>query len=662
MYLSKLTIRNFRQFGSGPDRLELSLGVGITALVGRNDSGKTSVIDAIRYALLTRDQEYIRVQPDDFFVDTDGIQASEIVISCEFSDLSDAEKGAFIEHLSYNGSNVVLIVHWKARRLSERDTRRSRVAVSVRSGEDGVGPRLEMPVRELLSAAYLRPLRDAESEMSPRRGSRLSQILFHVPGISDGQAFDVANVPQDAEAAASLGLVGLSDYMRYLIRMHEGIRGAETDINTHYLRPLLLHDDSLISQVDVPYPGEESARLRRVLERLDLGLVDSLTAQAWGRYGLGSNNLLFMACELLLLGKEHDALPLLLIEEPEAHLHPQRQLRLMDFLVKAADGGVKTDQRATQVLLTTHSPNLASKIPLNSIVLMEGKQAFSFARGHTKLDAGDYGYLERFLDVTKANLFFAHGVLIVEGAAEAILLPTIAKLIGSDLTEYGVSVVNVGGKGLRRYSRIFQRKNEDETSIGVRVACIADLDVMPDCAPQILGLVSSDDDDKWRSDTRRWKAVSDFGHDDESRINSLLDLRRRLQDEDGEGVRTFISDHWTLEYDIAISGLAEECFVASELAKNDEPLNERKKSRRDVVRKAQERFAELQSEFGNDSAILCSHVYRAFHSRAASKAIAAQYLSEILSIRFRKGHYTAESLRESLPNYLVEAIDYVADK
>ena len=71
--------------------------------------------------------------------------------------------------------------------------------------------------------------------------------------------------------------------------------------------------------------------------------------------------------------------------------------------------------------------------------------------------------------MTKANLFFAHGVLIVEGDAEAIILPTLADLIGHDLTEHGVSIVNVGGKGLRRFSRIFQRKEEDAPTMGFRL-------------------------------------------------------------------------------------------------------------------------------------------------------------------------------------------------
>ena len=50
MHLSRLTLRNFRQFGDGDDQLDIALSSGVTALVGRNDSGKSAVIDAIRYA------------------------------------------------------------------------------------------------------------------------------------------------------------------------------------------------------------------------------------------------------------------------------------------------------------------------------------------------------------------------------------------------------------------------------------------------------------------------------------------------------------------------------------------------------------------------------------------------------------------------------------
>ena len=61
MYLSELSISNFRQFGAAQQPFMLTLQPGVTAPVGENDCGKTAVVDAIRYALLTRDLDYVRV-------------------------------------------------------------------------------------------------------------------------------------------------------------------------------------------------------------------------------------------------------------------------------------------------------------------------------------------------------------------------------------------------------------------------------------------------------------------------------------------------------------------------------------------------------------------------------------------------------------------------
>ncbi|MEA3225605.1 MAG: ATP-dependent endonuclease, partial [Planctomycetota bacterium] len=272
---------------------------------------------------------------------------------------------------------------------------------------------------------------------------------------------------------------------------------------------------------------------------------------------------------------------------------------------------------------------------------------------------GDYRFLERFLDVTKANLFFAHGVLIVEGDAEAILLPVLARLIGRDLTEHGVSIVNVGGTGLRRFSRIFQRYNDDTPKIDIPVACLADMDVMPDCAPKILGLVKDDDDQKWNNSARRWKVVRDFGDNNETRNKALVVQRQRLKQNDGQSVQTFVADHWTLEYDLAHSGLAEQVFTAAVLAKNDDPLNAEKKKREDVLVDATEEFERLKSNAGDGDDVLCSQIYRLFHSRAASKAIAAQYLAELLLDHCKTKEIDAAAFRKLLPVYLVDAIEYL---
>jgi putative ATP-dependent endonuclease of OLD family len=292
---------------------------------------------------------------------------------------------------------------------------------------------------------------------------------------------------------------------------------------------------------------------------------------------------------------------------------------------------------------------------------LAGGRAFPLVHGQTKLETGDYRFLERFLDVTKANLFFAHGVIVVEGDAEAILLPVLAKLLGSDLTDHGISIVNVGGRGLSRFSRIFQRRDDSAPSPLVPVACIVDMDVMPDCAPTILGLVKGDDDEKWKSPRRRWKALRDFGNGDKSQEQALIEWRKRLQLNDGNSVKTFVADHWTLEYDLAFCGLAEEVYVAASLALNDDPINEEREQVSDVERAARASFGEIQAKTTGGNSALCAKVYRLFHSGGASKAIAAQYLAEaLLRIIEQDVSGTASAkVAAKLPRYIVEAIEHV---
>ena len=106
MHLSKITVRNFRQFGEGASELQIDLQPGVTALVGRNDSGKSAVIDAIRYALLTRDQQFIRVEPEDFHIDDASQMANEISIACRVASckLASFSRGQLESHPQNKGN------------------------------------------------------------------------------------------------------------------------------------------------------------------------------------------------------------------------------------------------------------------------------------------------------------------------------------------------------------------------------------------------------------------------------------------------------------------------------------------------------------------------------------------------------------------------------
>lgn len=655
MYLSKLEINNFRQFGEGENSFVLELNKGITALVGENDAGKTAIIDAIRMVLGTRDQEYLRVQPNDFHHDmATGTQAENISICCTFDGLTAADRGAFAEHLSYlPDGGTVLQVTWTAKRMLA-GTRRF-IPTEWRSGAGGEGPALDAKARTLLTATYLRPLRDAERALSAGRGSRLAQILQNTKEIkSHGVPFDLAGLA--GLDPATLSLVGLLDYTNHHFQSNEGIKNAKKRLNEDYLSPLSFANDALTAHIAVSGNGDDDARLRQILEKLDVILnAQGITDGLLGR-GLGSNNLLFMACELLLLAGEEEGFPLLLIEEPEAHLHPQRQLRLMDFLQTQA-GTPRADGQTIQIIVTTHSPNLASEIKLDNMVLIKDRKAFPLSKGKSNLTASDYPFLERYLDVTKANLFFARGVVVVEGPAEDILIPTLADLLGRNLEKYGVSLIDVKGTGLGRFSRILQRaKPAEDGEIGIPVSCITDMDVMPDCAPWIVGVVEAGKPFPPLAGTRRkWRAKQDFPGTGLAERRASIELRAS-----GQKVRTFVADEWTLEYDLAFSGLGEFVWTAAHLTDKDEALLKAPEKRDAEIAAGKAEYAALLLA-GKPQDVLASEVYARFMKDGVSKAIAAQYLASLLSEAVCNGQLNVGELRAKLPKYLIAAVEHVTE-
>jgi putative ATP-dependent endonuclease of OLD family len=654
MFLAELLIENFRIFGEGQDALALSLKPGLTALVGENDTGKTAIMDAIRFALSTRDQEFMRVEEFDFHQPLNGApRKTEIRVRCKFADLSQSDIAAFTEYLTYeqkSGTTIpVLYINWRA--VSGSKGNRRFITVETKSGLSADGPSFDPESKVLLCATYLRPLRDAERALTAGRGSRLSQILQHTKEIKEqGTDYDRANPPADP---STLSVLGIGDYANALLGDHMAIKNARERLNYEFLKELSFLGNTLEGYISVSgSKGDPNVRLRQLLEKLELELRDGDNAATANR-GLGSNNLLFMACELLLLGSETEGFPLLLVEEPEAHLHPQRQLRLMQFLQQKAKEA-RTDGQKIQIIVTTHSPNLASAIQLDNLVLLSGGKAFPLCAGRTELDPSDYGFLSRFLDVTKANMFFVRGLMIVEGDAENILVPTLARLLQRDFTLNGVSIVNVGGIGLRRFARIYQRKDSaTDGVIPVPIACVTDLDVMPDCAPEITGRVKPGEAWPEPSD-RGWRAKRDYTPE---QLRARCDEIRAKAS--GQKVETFIADEWTLEYDLARAGLPREVFIAARLAIADERMTAGKVKPYTVIRQALQDLNKLTRDHP-DGDQFATYIYKPFLSDSRlSKATAAHYLSSILQSRSKRGRITAEKLRTILPRYIVAAIEHV---
>lgn len=458
MYLSEIKLWNFRKYGTDEQfdilkpSLILKLNKGINVLVGENDSGKTAIIDAIKLVLKTQDYEWIRVSDKDFFNNTNRFR-----IELEFDDLQDNEAKNFIEWLCYrtikdeqqqDKAVVYLRLIYDVTRNEERI-----FPNDICAGADEKGYPLTAEAKEYLKTTYLKPLRDAEAELTPGRNSRLSNILYSSDTFKKG----------GTENSLTKKIDEFNEFVKDFFEKPENEGNQIKLVIDEFLSSFIQNEDKSsfsFSQKD----------LRNILSKLELGLKDITNP------GLGSLNRLYMAAELLNLKREAwNGVKLCLVEELEAHLHPQAQMRVINKLIQCSNDD------NIQFILTTHSPNLTSKLPLENLIYCHNKFCYPMGKEYTKLENDDYTYLQKFLDVTKSNLFFAKGLIFVEGWAEEIFLPSFAKvlknigIINKDLTDAGVSIINVGNLAFLRYSKIFQRK--DDSEIDIPIAIITDSDV-----------------------------------------------------------------------------------------------------------------------------------------------------------------------------------------
>ena len=581
MIVSEMRMYNFRRFKSLGDNpgLKITFHRGLNALIGENDSGKTAVIDALKLVLLTQSNEYIRPSDEDFYKPVDGEACSEFKIDCTIAEFTENEAKNYIEYLSFTKTEdkveYTLDLHYRAWKEGHK------IYQELRAGDVDDGISIDGKARELLKTVYLKPLRDAEREMSSGRGSRISQILLNHPVFKDKKGHAVLDIFQDANRRIENYFTDDTDGKCILQTIRNNLKSFSD--NGHASNAELKASD---------------IQLKAILESLSLNAPEI-------NPGLGELNLLFIAAELLLLKDDTDGgLKLALIEELEAHLHPQAQLRLISYLQN------EYNENDVQIIISTHSPILASKINLKNLILMKNGAGYDLAEGHTGLQKGDYLFLQRFLDSTKANLFFAKGIIMVEGDAENILVPVLADILGYPLEKYGISIVNVGSTAFLRYSGIMVRK--DGTDIGIPVSVITDCDVRPyDVDP-----------------TTKEKKFN------EKETESAQAKEERDRKYTNSSVRGFTSPRWTLEYCIAMSSLSDDFHKAVHYGKKI--LNAREYiSLTDA--KIDEANRDVESEAQEWSGI--SHAERAYHiynlmlnddGKSSLKAIVAQCLSSIL--------------------------------
>ncbi|EKO3510676.1 AAA family ATPase [Vibrio fluvialis] len=634
MYLKHIRARNYRAFGDGTTApaLDWELAPGLNILVGENDAGKTGIIDAIRQVLLTTSYDPIRLFEQDFHIQGTN-RSHTLSIEATLCGLSPDQEASVLEWLTLGEDGTCsLILHLEARYHPPQATKRARVETIVRTGTNGTGPEVGFAVRELVRATYLRPLRDAEAELRSGRQSRLSQILGAHNQIAGQEVNDFEealpnNIPER--------LVGLMAFTQHHMGEHEVIKSVEKDINDNYLSQFAFSGDSLQSRIRIA----PNLALTPILEKFELSLLPGthIDPNARCARGLGYNNALFMATELVLL-RDGEELALLLVEEPEAHLHPQLQERVMDLLKEHSDNDQA--QKRVQVIMTTHSPSLVSTARIEDMTLVHKAQTFPLAAGKTKLKRTDYSFLRRFIDATKANLFFARGVMMVEGPAEAIVLPAIAEMCNRSFSKHGVSIVNVGNTGLYHYARILQRDGAGP-DIPIPVVCLTDRDIVPDVANTYVSKPAKG---------KRFDA-------DYTAIERSQVVQNKKDRAEGGNTIVCVSDRWTLEYDLALYGCAKLMYLAISLAVKAKSRDERLEETDETATLAAAEVSwTILEKAGHSPEALAAIIYQPLYEKTASKAIAAQYAAHLVCT----GEYGAgNDLFNKLPPYLQTALSHL---
>jgi putative ATP-dependent endonuclease of OLD family len=450
MYLAQMTISNFRKLKN----IEMHFQPGLNILVGSNNVGKTAVIDALRALLAGQDEPYPRLDIDDLHRPNVDTPAGDIVFQYVFSGLTEDDEADFLAALKpdANGKSEAYITI----RYSEADkTGRLR---SKRWCGDHEEVGLTTDMMENLRGVYLPPLRDASLGLRPTRTSQLSRLFQLLADDAGRNKINELLKGHDDELKKHAPIVNTHTAIK---RRHDTMLGPQ-----------------LAQALDLGLSGSDFHRLAsRLVLQVDAFEID--------QNGLGFNNLIYMAVVLSELAKNPEAsYRSLIIEEPEAHLHPQLQAMLLGYLetIQEVEG-----EKPVQLFVTSHSPNFASIADLDSLACLvdTGTTVEAFFPRSIAFGKGKREKLERYLDVTRAELFFARRVIFVEGTAELMLVNVLAEKSGNKLREHGVSLISVEGLNFDSFLPLFGEK-----ALKVPVAVITDADPVDDSSdgnePQAL--------------------------------------------------------------------------------------------------------------------------------------------------------------------------------
>jgi putative ATP-dependent endonuclease of OLD family len=575
-------MQNFRCFSDTSKPVEFYEGLNV--LIGENNSGKTTILKALQ--LIFDNSVSKKLSIDDFYKGISSFdEPPQITITICIQETESEkieDKAVVATWLTKLNSPWEATLTYKyflpdtdleeyKRELNERDQSLisewdilerflQRYVSRIYAGNPLSKNRVESEYLEKFDCTFLDALRNVENSIYNGKNSLLKNVLSYFLDYNLKSSIKkLEQSPEDADSGEKL-----DDRLKKLECCRNEFRGQSKNLlnsikarlDTDYILNLVESTGAdVCGRPDIEGELSESdilSTLKLIIEN-NSGLHIPISNN-----GLGYNNLIYISLVLSNLeiitsdhfGENAKIFPILLIEEPEAHLHPALQYNFLRFLKEE----IKNKNISRQIFVTTHSTHITAAVGLDSIICLEPNEDRISAKypglvfSDKKDDIESKKYIERYLDATKSNMLFSKEVIFVEGLAEQLLIPCFAEYLKLPLDKYHVAVICVGGSTFKHFIKLFgggiENKNKDY-ALSKRVSCIVDTDPSKkeiegknkrwnECWPFEIGL---------NSDSYEYKSISSV----------IENLETALRKSNSENIHIFYKREQgkTLEYDLA---------------------------------------------------------------------------------------------------------------